>query len=92
MRRRAVASLPQLAVSEAVPTGEELRAFLKRKGLRRKDVAALLYVSKDVVDRWCLPATSSGYYPIPSAMWQLLQLKVLMAGPNLEALRAKAQA
>lgn len=58
------------------PSGDDLKVFLRLHGLRREDVSVALHVTKNIVDRWCLPDDSDGHRDIPLASWELLLAKM----------------
>lgn len=65
-----------------MPSGDELKAFLRERGLRRKDAAAALHVSKDAFDRFCLPNDSPGHREMEHGLWELLLVKLGLHTPE----------
>lgn len=58
-----------------MPSGDELKVFLREHRLRRLDVAEALHVSKLTLDTWCLPDDSPGHREMPPGLWELLLAK-----------------
>jgi len=54
---------------------QRLREVMALKGLTRKDVAALLGVSKPTVDSWLRPEDNKAFRAMPQPMVELLEYK-----------------
>lgn len=61
------------------PTGRQLRALLRERGMRRREAAEILHVSKLILDRWCLSEKSTSFVQMPVGYWELLLLKLGIA-------------
>ena len=57
-------------------TREILIDLITQYGLERRDVAELVRVKRETVDRWLLPNEASSHEEIPEMAVELLQLKL----------------
>lgn len=64
-----------------MPTGEQLKALLRRYSVTRETAARLIHATPSQFNDWCLPADSNSYRPMPEASWELLKIKLLTYKP-----------
>ena len=55
---------------------ERLMSYMQDHALERRDVAALVLVDRDTVDRWLLSGESSRRLEMPDMAIELLRLKL----------------
>lgn len=55
---------------------ERLIDLITEHGLDRREIAELLKVKRDNVDRWLLPNSAKGHEEVPEMAIELLELKL----------------
>ena len=56
--------------------------IMAEQGLERREIAELVRVKREQVDRWLLPGESSGHEEVPDMAIELLQLKLQAQAAN----------
>ncbi len=60
------------------PTPEELRVLFKESGLKRQEIAEILHVSGNAVEKWTLTSDSKSHRRIPLGLYELFLIKLGM--------------